>query len=79
MTVQIEELTPKQVKMCHVMWNLDTKEDFSHWYNCILNDNGRQQADILEHLIILAAVEEMVDNADAQCPDVKDILKEFML
>jgi len=78
MPIQIEELTNEQFNMLDHMWSIESQEDFNEWYDG-LNTAGRQQADILKYLLTMEIVEEMITNKDADCPNVKYILKEYML
>ena len=51
--ITINGLTPRQVKMLDVMWNLQTPEDYFEWYEN-LTEPMQRQADILQKMLILA-------------------------
>ena len=55
--ITITGLTRRQKRMLNIMWDLDTEEDYFEWYNS-LDDELQQEADLLQHMVILASMEE---------------------
>jgi len=76
MSIQLENLTPEQVEMCDIMWSFETLEEYLDWYQ-LLDEADQQQADTLQRLIVMEAVEDLVDID--QYHDVRKYLKKFML
>lgn len=74
--IQINNLTPYQVEMLDHMWSLDTEEEYFQWYD-LLDEEDQKLADSLQHMIILATVDEMIDETDYK--DAKEALKKFAL
>ena len=56
------------------MWSLDSMEEQEEWYN-LLDDEDQQLADSLQQMIILAEMDNLLDD----CEDAKQILKKFAL
>lgn len=76
MSIQLENLTPEQVEMCDIMWSFETLEEYLNWYE-LLDEQDQQQADTLQRMIVMEAVEELLDMD--QSHDVQRYLKKFML
>ena len=76
MSIQLENLTPEQVEMCDIMWSFETLEEYLNWYE-LLDEQDQQQADTLQRMLVMEAVEELLDMD--QCRDVRRYLKKFML
>jgi hypothetical protein len=74
--IRIENLTEYQVEMLDHMWSLDTEEEFFDWYN-LLDGEDQKLADSLQQMIILATVDEMIDETNHK--DAKEVLKKFAL
>ncbi len=74
--IQINNLTPYQVEMLDHMWSLDTEEEYFEWYN-LLDEEDQKLADALQQMVILATVDEMVEQT--QFKDAKEALKKFAL
>lgn len=53
----------RQKEMLDIMWSMDDYEDVEEWKNT-LNSHERQQADLLEELIMLAVVDDMFEEDD---------------
>ncbi len=74
--IQINNLTPYQVEMLDHMWSLDTEEEFFEWYN-LLDEEDQKLADSLQQMIILATVDQVVE--ETKYKDAKKALKKFAL
>jgi hypothetical protein len=72
--ITIENLTAYQVEMLDHMWSLDSMEEYEEWYN-LLDDEDQQLADSLQQMIILAEVDNLLED----CTDAKQLLKKFAL
>jgi hypothetical protein len=72
--ISIDNLTEYQVEMLDHMWSLDSLEEYEDWYN-LLDDEDQQLADSLQQMIILAEVDNLLDD----CNDAKELLKKFAL
>ena len=53
----------RQKEMLDIMWSMDDYEDVEEWKDT-LNSYERQQADLLEELIMLAVVDDMFEEDD---------------
>jgi hypothetical protein len=76
MSIQLENLTPEQVEMCDIMWSFETLQEYLDWYE-LLDEEDQQQADTLQRLIVMEAVEDLM--GIDQYHDVRKYLKKFML
>lgn len=74
--IQINNLTPYQVEMLDHMWSLDTMEEYFEWYD-LLDEEDQKLADSLQTMVILATVDEMIDETNYK--DAKQALKKFAL
>ena len=75
--IQIHNLTQDQVDMLDHMWSLDSEEEYLMWYD-LLDEQDQQQADLLMRMVILAEV----DNDMEEIQDLslaKEALKKFVL
>jgi len=72
--ITIDNLTEYQVEMLDHMWSLDSMEEYEEWYN-LLDDEDQQLADSLQQMIILAEMDNLLND----CKDAKQILKKFAL
>ena len=74
--IEINNLTPYQVEMLDHMWSLDSMEEYLDWYN-LLDKEDQNLAEALQKMIILATVDEMVEQTNYN--EAKDVLKQFAL
>ena len=72
--IQINNLTEYQVEMLDHMWSMDSVEEYEEWYN-LLDEEDQQLADSLLQMIILAEMDNLMDD----CKDAKELLKKFAL
>jgi hypothetical protein len=72
--ITIDNLTEYQVEMLDHMWSLDSMEEYEEWYN-LLDDEDQQLADSLQQMIILAEMDNLLED----CEDAKQLLKKFAL
>lgn len=75
--IQIHNLTQDQVDMLDHMWSLDSEEEYLMWYD-LLDEQDQKQADLLMRMVILAEV----DNDMEEIEDfslAKEALKKFAL
>ena len=74
--MRIDNLTAEQVEMLDFMWNeLDTEQEYMEWYEC-LDSGQQQQADTLQHLVILEAFEE--DLAQSKYPEANRVIDKIL-
>ena len=78
MSIQIENLTAEQVEMLDIMWSFDSAEEYLDWYN-LLDAEDQEQAEVLQHMIILETMDEMLEEVSDNYTDIKSYLKKFML
>jgi hypothetical protein len=78
MSIQIENLTAEQVEMLDIMWSFDSAEEYLDWYH-LLDAEDQEQADVLQHMIILETMDEMLEEVSDNYIDIKSYLKKFML
>ena len=78
MSIQIENLTAEQVEMLDIMWSFDSAEEYLDWYN-LLDAEDQEQAEVLQHMIILETMDEMLEEVSDNYTDVKSYLKKFQL
>lgn len=72
--IKIDNLTEYQVEMLDHMWSLDTEEEYFEWWN-LLEDSDQRLADSLQQMIVLAEIDNAMDNYK----DAKHLLKKFAL
>ena len=74
--IRLENLTPRQVEMLDIMWDLEHYADVEAWQST-LDPEEREMSETLMKMILL----EMVDNTlEVDDVDVaKEYLKKFML
>lgn len=72
--ITIENLTAYQVEMLDHMWSLDSFEEYEDWYN-LLDDEDQRLADNLQEMIILAEMDNFMDD----CKEANQLLKKFAL
>lgn len=75
--ITIDGLTPRQVKMLDVMWNLESEDDYFEWYGN-LTEPMQQQADILMKMIILAELDSIMPK-ETEFPEAQAVLGKFTL
>ena len=78
MSIEINNLTAEQVEMLDAMWSFDSVEEYLNWYH-LLDAEDQEQADVLQHMIILETMDEMLKEVRDNYTDVKSYLKKFML
>ena len=78
MSIEIKNLTAEQVEMLDIMWSFDSAEEYLTWYH-LLDAEDQEQADVLQHMIILETMDEMLEEVSDGYADVRDYLKKFML
>ena len=78
MSIQIENLTAEQVEMLDAMWSFDSAEEYLDWYH-LLDAEDQEQADLLQHMIILETMDEMLEEVSDGYADVRNYLKKFQL
>jgi len=71
--ITITGITKRQKRMLNIMWDLDTEEDYFEWYNS-LDAELQAEADLLQHMVILASMEE--DLGDMT--EAKDVIANIM-
>jgi len=59
--ITIDGLNKDQTALLDYMWSLETKDDFDDWY-MELDDATRQQADLMQLLLIHAYTDKNVDD-----------------
>jgi hypothetical protein len=77
-SIEIKNLTAEQVEMLDIMWGFDSAEEYLDWYH-LLDAEDQEQAEVLQHLIILETMEEMLEEVSSGYADVRDYLKKFQL
>ena len=60
------------------MWGFDSAEEYLDWYH-LLDAEDQEQADVLQHMIILETMDEMLEEVSNNYTDIKSYLKKFML
>lgn len=73
--IKISNLTKHQVNLLDAMWSIDTKDDYTEWYET-LSESDRQMADVLINLILHELIDESMQD---EFSDAKAVLKKFML
>lgn len=61
--VTILGVNNRQKEMLDIMWSMDDYEDVEEWKET-LNSYERQQAELLEELIMLAVIDDMFEEDD---------------
>ena len=78
MSIEINNLTAEQVEMLDIMWSFDSAEEYLDWYH-LLDAEDQEQADVMQHMIILETMDEMLEEVSDNYSDIKSYLKKFML
>ena len=78
MSIEINNLTAEQVEMLDIMWSFDSAEEYLTWYH-LMDAEDQEQADVLQHMIILETMDEMLEEVSDNYSDIKSYLKKFML
>ena len=78
MSIEINNLTAEQVEMLDIMWSFDSAEEYLDWYH-LLDAEDQEQADVLQHMIILETMDEMLEEVSDGYTDVRSYLKKFQL
>ena len=78
MSIEIKNLTPQQVEMLDAMWACESAEEYLDWYH-LLDAEDQEQADVLQHMIILETMDEMLEEVSDGYADVRNYLKKFQL
>lgn len=61
--ITIRNVNKKQQKMLDIMWSFQDVDELEAWKKT-LKPKSRRQAETLEQLIILATLDEMIDEED---------------
>jgi hypothetical protein len=72
--IRLENLTPEQVEMLDIMWELYSYEEYNRYLDSLSPDD-RKMAETLSQMVILAEMDNMLGN----CAEAKDVLKKFAL
>lgn len=72
--VKIFDVNAHQKEMLDIMWSLDDYDDLEEWKET-LSPNERRQADLLEQMIMLAVVDEMLEEDDFK--EANDIINKI--
>ena len=78
MSIEIKNLTAEQVEILDIMWSFDSAEEYLDWYH-LLDAEDQEQADLLQHMIILETMDEMLEEVSDNYTDIKSYLRKFML
>ena len=78
MSIEIKNLTAEQVEMLDIMWSFNSAEEYLDWYH-LLDAEDQEQADVLQHMIILETMDEMLEEVSDGYTDVRSYLKKFQL
>lgn len=73
--ITLENLTPEQVDMLNIMWDLESEQEFSNWQET-LDAEESQMCETLMTLVVLEAWDrEITDDLGP----ARKLLKKFML
>jgi len=72
--IQIQNLTPEQVEMLDVMWELDSYEDYCNYLDSLPLEE-RRMAESLSQMVILAEMDGLL----GECVEAKEVLQKFVL
>ena len=78
MSIEIKNLTAEQVEMLDIMWSFNSAEEYLDWYH-LLDAEDQEQADVLQHMIILETMDEMLEEVSDGYTDVRSYLEKFQL
>ena len=73
--IQLENLTPRQVAFCEVLWELQSVEDVENFIQS-LPESFKDEARTMKSMIELAVVDDMLAS-DTDLGQVKEILNRF--
>ena len=72
--ITIDGLTKAQCDLLDTMWNIDSVEDYEEWKSG-LDENTMNMVDTLEQMVVLAELDEILDE---ECEPAKKVLDEIM-
>jgi hypothetical protein len=72
--IQLQNLTPEQVEMLDVMWELDSYEDYCNYLDSLPLEE-RRMAESLSQMVILAEMDGLL----GECVEAKEVLQKFVL
>jgi hypothetical protein len=74
MSVQIDNLTPYQVELLNIMWEIDDETSYLEWYDT-LELPIQLEVDTLQNLVILEVMDQMLTDLS----QARQVLEKFML
>ena len=73
--IQIDGLKPYQVKLLDLMWSIESAEEYEK-FKSMLSEDLMNEVDTLEQMIVLATIDEEMDET---LTDAKEALSKFVL
>lgn len=73
MSVQIDNLTPYQVELLNIMWEIDDETSYLEWYDT-LELPIQLEVDTLQNLVILEVMDQMLTDLS----QARQVLEKFM-
>lgn len=73
--IQLEGLTPMQVKLCDKIWSMDTQEEIVEWFNTL-----PRRLQIQAHAMLMMITAELLDQEEFTTEDlesVRNILEQY--
>lgn len=72
--ITIHGVNKRQIKLLDKMWEIDSFEDYNFWKES-LNAEAKREVGLLEELVLLADIDNMVEE---DVSDANDVLSKFM-
>lgn len=73
--IKLENLTPRQVAFCEVLWELQSTEDVENFIQS-LPKSFQDEARTMKSMLQLAVVDDMLDG-DPDLTEAKEIINRF--
>lgn len=73
--IKLENLTPRQVAFCELMWALQTTEEVDAFIQSLPKD-FQEEANSIKFMLQLAVVDDMLDG-DPDLTEAKEIINRF--
>jgi hypothetical protein len=75
--IQIENLTPHQVKLLDIMWSINSEDDLMDW-KATLSNSDQLMVESLIQMIVLAYIDESI-KLDFDCDLANQLISNFRL
>jgi hypothetical protein len=75
--IRLEGLTPLQVQIADLIWNCESQDDVELLIRSMPNEEYRRTATVMMQMIVVAAIDEVVDDPETDYKAARKILSRF--